>query len=191
MKNAYIVLVVSLVLGLVAPASAGIPDADASHVTMTAQGKGLSTCPAGDGDDYSYITVTALRSDLTPIQGIPSNSFFFTITGSGSGNVSINAYDSETDASGVIRFQAHGDGVVAYGSLTIQVQIYTVVLNDSDLLWCNTFDYDGNGTVNPVDFVAFASYYGSSSEMGDFDWDGTVNPVDFVEFASHYGHSAP
>jgi hypothetical protein len=177
-----------LVLALAAVAGAGIPSADDSYVTMSNSGKGLVTCPAGDASAYSYITVTALRSDLSPIQGIPSSDIFFTVAGSGSGNVAINAYDTQTDVSGNIRFQAQGTGTVLYGSLTITVAIYSVVINDSDLLWCNTVDYDNNGTVNPVDFVTFAGDFGTTNEKSDFDWNGIVNPVDFVTFAGHFGH---
>jgi hypothetical protein len=177
-----------LVLAMAAAAGAGIPDADQSYITMTAGGKGLTTCPAGDASAYSYITVGALRNDGSPIQGIQSSDFFFTVTGTGSGNVSINAFDSETDASGEIRFQAQGTGTVLYGSLTINVQIYTVVVNSTGTLWVNTYDYDDNGTVNPVDFVTFAGDYGGSAEKSDFDWNGVVNPVDFVSFAGHFGH---
>jgi hypothetical protein len=182
------VLAGCLVLILAATAGAGIPSATDSYVTMSNSGKGVTTCPAGDGPTYSYITVTALRSDLTPIQGIPSGSFFFTVVGSGSGNISISAFDTETNASGNIRFQASGSGTVVYGSLTVTVQIYTVVLTDSDTLWANSFDYDNNGTVNPVDFGTFAGDFGGTNERSDFDWNGLVNPVDFGTFAGHFGH---
>ena len=182
------VLAGCLVLVMATVAGAGIPDADASYVTLDNGGKGLNSCPAGDANPYEYITVTALRTDLTPIQGIASGSFFFTVTGSGSGNVSIYAVDAETDVSGNIRFGAQATGTIGYGSLTIDVQIYTVVLTDSDLLWCNTYDYDDNGLVNAIDFVAFASDFGGTSERSDFDWNGVVNSIDFVSFAGHFGH---
>jgi hypothetical protein len=182
------VLAGCLVLAMATVAGAGIPDADASSVTLDAGGQGLTTCPLGDASAYGYINVTALRSDLTPISGIPSSSFFFTITGTGSGNVSISAFDTETNVGGVCRFEANGDGTVVYGSLTVECQIYTVVLNDSDLLWCNTYDYDDNGTVNPVDFGTFAGDFGGTAQKSDFDWDGDVDPVDFGSFASHFGH---
>jgi hypothetical protein len=182
------VLAICLILVMAAAAWAGIPDGTASYITMTADGKGLATCPAGDGNVYSYITVTALRADLTPIQGIPSSSFFFTITGTGSGNVSIDPYDTETDASGSIRFEARGDGSVPYGSLTVQVQIYTVVVVGTELLWCNTYDYDLDNMVTPIDFSVFASDFGSTNERSDFDWDGDVTPIDFSLFAAHFGH---
>jgi hypothetical protein len=183
------VLAGCLVLAMAVTAGAGIPSATDSYVDLTNGGMGLVTCPAGDGPTYSYITVTALRSDLTPIQGIPSGSFFFTVTGTGSGNVSISAFDTETNASGVIRFQANGTGTVLYGSLTVTVQIYTVVLTDSDTLWCNTYDYDDDGDVDPVDFATFAGdFAGGTAQRSDFDWDGDVDPVDFAGFAGHFGH---
>ena len=179
-----------LVLAMATVAGAGIPDAGASYITMTAGGKGLTTCPAGDGGAYSYITVTALRTDLTPIQGIPASSFFFTVAGSGSGNVSISAFDTETDVSGQIRFQADGTGAIAYGSLTVSVQIYTVVLTSTPgTLWCNTYDLTPNDAVDPVDLTNFAGKYNTVSEDCDFNWGGgVVDPVDLTLFAQHYGH---
>ena len=183
------VLAGCLVLAMAPLAGAGIPDADASYVTMDAGGQGLTTCPAGDASAYGYITVTALRTDLTPIQGIPSSNFFFTVTGTGSGNVSISAFDAETSVGGTIRFEATGTGAVPYGSLTVTVQIYTVVVNDSDTLWCNTYDYDDDGDVDPVDFGTFAGdFAGGVAQRSDFDWDGDVDPVDFGSFAGHFGH---
>ncbi len=68
-----------MVLALAGAASAGIPDPDLSTVVLTAGG--LATCPQRDGPVYQYITVTAKRSDASPIQGIPWSSFFFTVTG--------------------------------------------------------------------------------------------------------------
>ena len=183
------VMGVLLVLVMATVAGAGIPDADESYVDLANGGKGLTTCPAGDANPYQYITVTALRTDQSPIQGIASGNFFFTITGTGSGNVSIDAVDAETDINGAIRFEAQGTGTVLWNSLTIDVQIYTVVLSDSDLLWCNTYDYDDTGAVNLIDFVAFASDYGGTNERSDFDWNGPINLSDFVSFAGHFGHS--
>ena len=184
------VLAGCLVLAMATVAGAGIPDAGASYITMTAGGKGLTTCPAGDAGAYSYITVTALRTDLTPIQGIPASSFFFTVAGSGSGNVSISAFDTETDVSGQIRFQADGTGTIVYGSLTVSVQIYTVVLTSTPgTLWCNTYDLDGSGGVTPIDFGNIAGKYNTVSEDCDYDWTGcVVNPIDLGKFAQHYGH---
>ncbi|MCK4511438.1 hypothetical protein KAW64_06860 [bacterium] len=186
------VLAGCLVLAMATVAGAGIPSAGDSYVKMNVagtDGKGLTTCPAGDGGTYQYITVTALRADLTPIQGIPSGSFFFTVAGNGSGNVSISAVDAETDVSGNIRFEASSSGTIVHGSLTITVQIYTVVLTDSDLLWCNTYDYDDDGDVDPVDFASFATDFGGAyDERSDFDWDGDIDPVDFASFAGHFGH---
>lgn len=183
------VLAGCLVFAMVTVAGAGIPSAGDSQVTMTAGGQGLTTCPAGDGPTYSYITVTALDSGLLPIQGIPSGSIFFTLTGTGSDNVSITAFDSATNVSGSCRFQASGDGTVVYGSINVQVQIYTVVVTANGTLWCNTYDYDDDGDVDPVDFGTFAGdFSGGTAQRSDFDWDGDVDPVDFGSFAGHFGH---
>ena len=182
------VLASCLVLAMAVSAAAGIPDADASYITMTAGGKGLATCPAGDGSTYSHITVTALRTDLSPIVDIAAADFHFTVTGSGSGNVTITAFDTHTDINGEIRFEASSSGAIAYGSLDISVMIYTVLIVDTGTLWCNTFDYDLNGVVNPVDFASFAGDFGGANERSDFDWSGAVNPVDFATFAAHFGH---
>jgi hypothetical protein len=182
------VLAGCLILAVAVSAGAGIPDPDASYVTMTDGGKGLTTCPAGDAGTYSYITVTALRTDLTPIVGILAADFHFTVTGSGSGNVSISAYDTETDINGEIRFEASSSGAIVYGSLTISVQIYTVLLVDTGTLWCNTYDYDESGVVNPIDFGRFALDFITYNERSDFDWNGVVSPIDFGLFAQHFGH---
>ena len=182
------VLAGCLILSMAAVAGAGIPDADASYITMTSGGKGLTTCPIGDDFPYQYITVTALRADLSPIQGIPSGSFFFTVTGTGSDDVSINAIDTETDVSGNIRFEVQGDAAIPYGSLTISAQIYTVVLSGTGTLWVNTYDLDGSGGVTPIDLSNFAGKLNTTSEDCDYDWSGLVTPIDLSKWASHYTH---
>jgi hypothetical protein len=182
------VLCSALLLALVASSLADGPDPDQSYVYMLNGGKGLATCPAGDGLPYDYILVTLLRDDLTPVEGVPWSDFHFTISGVGSGHVSIAHYDPETNPTGDIRFQALGDGAVPYGSLTVTVRVDTLALNDSDTLWCNTLDYDGNGGVDAADLAMLATDYGTTNERSDFDWSGEVNPVDFVHFAWHYGH---
>ena len=184
------VLAGCLVLAMAAVAGAGIPSAGDSYVTMDNGGKGLTTCPAGDGPAYGYITVTALRADLTPIVGIPAGSISFTVTGTGGGNVAINGFDAETDVNGQCRFTAQGTAAVPYGSLSIAVQIYTVVLTTAPgTLWCNTFDLDGDGAVTPIDLSVFAGNYETVSEDCDYDWSGgIVNPIDLSVFAAHYEH---
>jgi hypothetical protein len=182
------VLAGCLVLVLATVAGAGIPDADESYVTLTNGGKGLTTCPAASSA-YDYITVTALDSGLNPITGISSGDIYFTVTGTGSGNISIDAVDVSTDINGNIRFEVTNSDLILYGSMTIQVQIYTVVLSDSDLLWCNTYDYDDTGAVNLIDFVTFAGDFAVYNERSDFDWTPPVNLIDFVAFAAHFGHT--
>lgn len=181
------VLVGLLLLGVAGVANAGIPDPDLSSCVL-GPAAGMATCPAGDGPAYQNITVTAKRSDTTPIEGIPYSSFFFTVTG---GDVTITHVDDETDANGEIRFEMVGDETIVLldpDFLTIEVQIYTVVLNDSDDLECNSYDINQDDAVGLADFSAFSQDYGSAEKRSDFNWDGTVGLADFSQFSQHYGH---
>lgn len=180
-----------MVLAFAGAASAGIPDPDLSTVVLTAP-IGLATCPAGDGPVYQYITVTALRSDATPIMGIPSTSFFFTVTG---GDVNITNVDADTDVNGQIKFTVDDIGPLDYpGPVNIEVQIYTVVLNDSDNLTVATFDLFPlnvpDGSVGVQDFVIFGQDYNQAQPRSDFNFSGGVVGVqDFVLFGQHYNHT--
>jgi hypothetical protein len=182
-----LLLLVFAVLACVAGAtSAGTPDPDKSFVTLTkTDPDGMATCPALDALPYQYVRVDARRSDNTPIQGIPYTSFFFTVTG---GSVNITNVDAATDVSGQIRFQADDAASLALGSVTVECQIYTVVLNDSDVLGVNTFDINGDGSVGGQDFSLFVSDYGTAAARSDFNWDGSVAGQDFSLFVAHYGH---
>jgi hypothetical protein len=175
-----------VVLACVGVANAGIPDPDYSFAEIGPD-PGMVTCPAGDGPVYQYIKVTAKRADQSPIEGIPYNSFFFTVTG---GDVTITHVDVETDVNGEIRFEMTADETIL-PSCTVQVQIYTVVLNDSDVVNCLSFDLDGNDTVGLSDFSMFSAVYGSPAPPAtakDFDFNGTVGLADFSMFSAHYGH---
>jgi hypothetical protein len=168
-------------------AGAGIPDPDLSYVEVGPDVYMVS-CPAGDGPTYEYITVHAHRADTTPIQGIPSTSFFFTVTG---GNVTITAVDAETDASGVIRFDMVADETIELLSpneLVIECMIYTIVLNDSDGVQVNTFDLNGNDCVDLADFSMFSAIYLTNDPRGDYNGNGTVDLPDFGYFSAHYLH---
>mgnify|MGYP003573542178 CR=1 FL=1 len=183
------VLAGCLVLAMATVAGAGIPDADESFVTMSPLTViGLTTCPAGDFAPWGEIVVDARNSAGDPISDIPSSNFFFTAVGTGSDNVSFHAVGAATDVNGQIAFDVQGDGTVPYGTLTITVQIYTVAVNDSDVLTCNTFDYDADNDVDPVDFGQFAGDFNGTAQRSDFDWDGDVDPVDFGQFGLHFGH---
>ena len=185
------VLVGLMVLALAGVATAGIPDPDNSEVYLgaeTGDDIGMCTCPAGDGPVYEYITVEAKRADATPIMGISYGSFFFTVTG---GEVTITHVDDETNSVGLIRFDMIGDETIIKldpDFLTVECQIYTVVLNDSDDMEVNSFDIDGNGTVGLSDFGIFSSLYLGTDKRGDFDWNGTVGLSDFGLFSAHYLH---
>jgi len=173
-----------MVLTAAGLASAGIPDPDNSTVALGPDG-GMVTCPAGDGPAYQYITVTAKRADASPIEGIPYTSFFFTVTG---GDVTISHVDAATDASGVIRFEVVGNETIPLGTVTVEAQIYTVALNDSDDINVNTFDLNNDSAVGLQDFTVFSGDYGGTNPRSDFNWDGSVGLQDFTLFSAHYGH---
>jgi hypothetical protein len=185
------VLVGLMVVALAGAATAGIPDPDNSFVTL-GPAVGMCTCPAGDGPAYSFITVEARRADMTPIAGIPSGSFFFTVTG---GDVTITCVSvpPETNGLGIIDFQMVGDETIILlppgpPLLEVDCQIYTVVLNDHDEIPVNSVDIDGNGTVGLSDFSLFAQDWGTTATRSDFDWSGVVGLSDFSTFAQHWGH---
>jgi hypothetical protein len=184
-----LLLVVFALLACVAgAASAGTPDPDKSFVTLTkTDPDGMATCPALDAAPYEYVQVDARRSNDTPIQGIPYTSFFFTVIG---GSVNITNVDTETDVNGQIRFRADDAASLALGSVTIECQIYTVVLNDSDVLEVNSYDVSGDGGVDGTDFGMFVSDFGvvPVRKRSDFNWSGAVDGTDFGYFVSHFGH---
>lgn len=190
------VLAGCLVLAITSVAGAGIPDPTQSQIALDTQGvkPGLATCYAGDADPYEFIKVTAKRTDSTPIEAIPYSSFFFTVTG---GDCTFTAQSAETDVNGEILFSvvadesiAHPDGPLVLGSpIEIGVQIYTVVLDGTVFLTCNTFDYDVSSTVDPIDFGKFGADYPVAvpyEERSDFNWDNAVDPIDFGKFGGHY-----
>lgn len=175
-------------------ATAGIPDPDNSSCTLTnGTGAGMATCPALDGETYQYILVEAKRADASAIQGIPSTSFFFTVTGA---DVNINVDPlwnggvPETDANGQIQFEMDDDEAYV-GNITIDVQIYTVVLNDSDQLYLNNYDVQNDGTgVGGQDFALFVADFGNVAPRSDFNHSGgVVGGQDFALFVSHFGHT--
>jgi hypothetical protein len=171
------------VLGIAAGAAAGVPDPDLSTVVL-GPAAGMATCPAGDGPAFEYLTVTAKRVDDSPIAGIPYTSIFFTATG---GDVSILHVGEETDGNGEIAFTVVGNETII-GDITVEAQIYTVALNDSDTLSCNSFDINEDGTVGVQDATLFVADYGTTAQRSDFNWDGTVGVQDATLFVAHYGH---
>lgn len=179
-----------MLLAVAGTANAGIPDPDLSTVVLTTGG--LATCPQADALPFQYITVTAKRSDASPIQGIPYSSFFFTVTG---GDVNLTHVGTETDVNGQILFTVDDNEAIQYPSVVnIEVQIYTVVLNDSDDLGCNSFDLyplgAPDGSVGTQDFVEFGKDYNKVAPRSNYNWspDGVCGTQDFVLFGQHYNH---
>lgn len=47
-------------------------------------------------------------------------------------------------------------------------------------------DFDGNGSVNTLDFIAFLNAFNSGDERADFDGNGTINTLDFLAFLNAF-----
>jgi hypothetical protein len=178
------------VLAVAGGAVAGIPDPDNSNCLP--QGTGMATCPALDGAGLN-IQVEAKTAIANPIAGIPSTSFFFTVTGA---DVNINVDPAwnggvpETNGSGIIQF-IMDDAETFVGNITVEVQIYTVALNDSDQLYLNNYDIQNNGTgVGGQDFALFVADFGDPVPRSDFNHSGgNVGGQDFALFVAHFGHN--
>ena len=174
-------------------------DPDQSFVTLT--GLGLTTCPAGDGPAYNHVKVTVIDTGGQPIEGISAGDFDFTVTAApgtgyfGTLSCTFTAVDAETDANGEIRFQVTGDTSIAAlsgfgaGAITIEAEVQTIALNDSDDLPCCSYDENLDGKVDLSDFSWFAVDFGLNRPRSDYDWDGGVDLSDFAQFAVHFGHS--
>ena len=56
-------------------------------------------------------------------------------------------------------------------------------------------DFDGNGSVNNADYVAFRRAYGKTQEMAgylwymDFDGNGVIDALDYARFQANQGTS--
>jgi hypothetical protein len=178
-------------------------DPDLSYVTLTDTNMGgLTSCPAGDGPAYQYVKITVVDSHGERMQGIPSDSFDFSI-GIGPAtyvfgllSCTFIAIDATTDGNGEIRFEVVADTSITGditsdepGLLNIEVIVNDILINDLDTLECRSPDYEPDGVVDLSDFVLFANDFHNNGLRSDFNFDGQCNLIDFVMFAQHYGHN--
>jgi hypothetical protein len=49
-------------------------------------------------------------------------------------------------------------------------------------------DYDGNGTVNTLDFIAFLNDFNSQDPCADYTGEGTINTLDFITFLNAFNN---
>ena len=198
-----VVVTAVMVFAVALPAMAGIPDPDNSRVelvtTSPATKDGLATCPIGDGPAYKYIKVIVQDSTPSPIAEVPSASVYFVFTG-GECTPTCVSVPPETDSNGEILFELVGDErIVGYSNgidstspaLTVECQVYTVVLNDSDLLDCNSLDVNNDLKVGGQDGAYFSTDFGTSNnERCDWNWDNVVGGQDGAYYSTHFGHDA-
>jgi hypothetical protein len=189
-------LAVFLATVLAATSVAQLPDPSLSTVVLDPQSSalaGLMTCSCGGADPFEYIKITVHDSYAVPIPGLPASNFAFSVIG---GNVMFYPapFSLVTDPNGVIYFYVVATQSIPHPSvggapLEIRVSYYGYFLGAPVHLTCNSPNYDGIGTVGPIDFAHFAGDFGMIAERSDFTWSGGgVDPIDFSKFASHWGH---
>jgi len=158
-------------------------------------GGGLTTCPAGEGSEYSSLKVFVRDQNNESIEGIPAADFDFIVSDTfdpeyyGDLSLSFIPQDSHTDENGEISFNIVGDTSIE-GYVLIFTKVGDIVLVEGVVLETNTYDRNLNGVVDIPDFSMFAQDYQGSNLQSDYNWDGIVDLVDLSMFASHYGHSA-
>lgn len=93
-----------------------------------------------------------------------------------------------TDANGRTSISLYWGGG-ASDSLRLSVGVGGgAMLPDAVSVAVRSVDLNADCEVDPLDFMMFASHFGTSEWQSDFDCDGTVGPLDFGIFSSHFGH---
>jgi hypothetical protein len=154
---------------------------------------GLLTCPQGDGLPYQYLKVTVRNAGGYPLPGIPAHEFAFTITpvpGTswfGTLGCTFTPVDSQTNATGEIRFIIQGDTSIA-GNIRIHVIVEEVPLMEVATLTGSSVDVDVDGSVGLTDFSTFGFAWVTYDWRCDFTFDDEINLEDFTLFGGHWGH---
>jgi len=158
------------------------------------------TCPGGDTHTYDHFRITVRDFWNDPIPDIPAEEFSFVVQGGGDLSFSPMEGYAATNAEGVIEFSITANSGVAHPDcsptsgepLNIYVFVMGYQLTQHLYITCRTFDYNLDGTVDPVDFAIFAIHFGSDGTgavaCSDFNEDGEVHLFDFGMFAAHFGH---
>jgi len=137
----------------------------------------------------------------TPIPDIDAADFEFTLSPDvetrwfGMPNLdnlscSFTPVDDATNETGTIRFTIISDTSII-GNITITVTVDGILINDSDVLLCNSVDLNTDGTINLVDVTLFIQIYFNPvyDYRIDYNWDGVLNLSDIALFAQHLGHT--
>lgn len=189
----------SMVLGMAATATAGVPDLTLSTAAGPASTVTVQITPAGLGGNLgalnATVTVTVLDGNGTAIAGYPFQDM--TLNDIGNGDLNIcpggSTADANTDASGQSTFS----GNIAGGGFTqagLQVYLGGSPLNGAALnIDVNSADINGDRRVDIADVGEFASDFQSGGVVfrSNFVFDGQLSIADVGEFATHIGETCP
>lgn len=65
------------------------------------------------------------------------------------------------------------------------------MLDASGVKACALADFDNNGTVDTLDFLAFLNAFSAGDPIADANHDGTVNTLDFLFFLNAFNIGCP
>ena len=103
-------------------------------------------------------------ADGAPIVGIPASAFTILVTPDPqtvyyqSFEIAIQAWDTQTDQNGRIRFTMRAYTSIV-GATIVHAVVLDVPINDEDILSTKSFDYDVSGSTSLSDFTIFGSDY--------------------------------
>ena len=104
----------------------------------------------------------------------------------GGGSVEVGTYQIATYATQL--------GAGDFGEVEIGTHSFGTLLTSVNIIGSLPEDFNGNGTVDFGDFVAFSNVFGSiqPADLAVFDLDasGTVDFGDFVQFSNNFGKTA-
>lgn len=189
----------SMVLGLAATATAGVPDLTQSTAAGPASTVQVQITPAGLGTNLgsagATVSVTVRDANGTAIAGYPFQDM--TLNDIGNGDLNIcpggSTADANTNASGESSFSGNisGGGFTQAG---LQVYLGGSPLNGAALnIDVNSADINGDRAVNISDVGEFAADFISGVLVfrSNFVADSQLSISDVGEFATHLGETCP
>ncbi len=176
--------------------------------TLPIAGNTLLGCPLGDTGDVLVIEVDFDDASMSGTSSIQPEQILLDTEGLGYGFYDDASQDTAADASNgytvtLRRSHIGGCGVCsdtgcndpANGPLPLPLRFEGMPIGTLEDLAVRTVDFNGDQTVNLVDYVQLIQAFYGTSEHPESDYcqdlhpDGTVNLSDIGLFAGHYGHT--
>ena len=140
-------------------------------------GRTESTSITIRNDGLGPLQITDVQSDL---EGISFSESAFTIAASDSATLTVSLLPgAEGPLSGSLQLISNDP---TNATVTVPLQATGIIVPADPRT-----DFDGSGTVDFTDFLAFAGAFGSSDAQFDLDGNGTVGFTDFLTFVESFG----